>query len=188
MKRIIAMLGLLIGSMAAWPSAPAHAAPEYFQFRNLALTDSCLTLVGSAAHDGAWIGHYPCDGSDGQKWWLEPTGPYTFCVSSYNGQCLVYKTVDAFRIHSKVTNKCVDLSERSTSSGTRVHQWSCYNTDSQLWYFDSASTSEFRKFLSIRGENKGHRVGMEPRWDDPNKVQIWTANDETFLQRWSQSS
>ncbi|MFG1704468.1 RICIN domain-containing protein [Nonomuraea sp. M3C6] len=187
MKRIIAVLAVLIGGLAVWPSAPANAV-DYFQFRNAA-NSNCLTLVGSAAHDGAWIGHYPCDGSNGQKWRLEGMGQKLVCVDDawYNfGQCTLYGYVNAYRIRSKVTDKCVDLSERSTSSGTRVHQWSCYDGDSQLWYFRGDNSSQ--KIMSIRAQNKREKpISMEPRWDDNNKAQIWTDNG-SLLQTWVRSA
>ncbi|MEV0387065.1 RICIN domain-containing protein [Nonomuraea sp. NPDC050643] len=183
MKRVLAILVLLAGGLVAWPASPANAV-DYFQFRNAQL-DNCLTLVGSAAHDGAWIGHYPCDGTDGQRWRVENMGSVLVCVDDawWNlGQCTLYGTVTAFRIRSKVTDKCVDLSERSTRSGTRVHQWSCYNTDSQLWYFRGDDSSQ--KIMSVRAQNKREKpISMEPRWDDPNKAQIWTDNG-SLLQTW----
>ncbi|MFC4118897.1 RICIN domain-containing protein [Nonomuraea zeae] len=183
MRRIIAALALVIGTLAVWPSAPAQAV-DYFQFRNVAM-GNCLTLVGSAAHDRAWIGHYPCDGSDGQKWRLENLGLVEVCVQDdpLFRFCAEFKKVEGYRIHSKVTDKCVDLSDRSISSGTRVHQYSCYDTNSQQWYFkpnDDGSQS----IMSVRAQNqRAKQVAMEPRYDDPNKAQIWTFNG-TALQTW----
>lgn len=183
MKRIIAALALLVGCLAVWPAAPAQAV-DYFQFRNVAL-GNCLTLVGSAAHDRAWIGHYPCDGSDGQKWRVETVGFAEVCVKDdwLFRFCIEWDTVVAYRIHSKVTDKCVDLSDRKTESGTRVHQYSCSDHNSQKWYFINNEDGS-QKILSVYASNaRTKTVALEPRWDDPNKAQIWTSNGSA-LQTW----
>jgi hypothetical protein len=183
MKRIIAALALFVGSLALWPASPAHAV-DYFQYRNVAL-GNCLTLVGSAAHDRAWIGHYPCDGSDGQKWRLDNAGSARVCVKDdwVFRACIQWDTVGAYRIHNKVTEKCVDLSDRSTESGTRVHQYSCSDHNSQKWYFVTNDDGS-QQILSVHASNaRTKTVALEARYDDPNKAQIWTGNG-TAIQTW----
>ncbi|MFC7589354.1 RICIN domain-containing protein [Nonomuraea antimicrobica] len=164
---------------------------------------TCLDVIGWATHNGTWAGHYPCTGADNQKWRIEYVGTDTFaeCGGWSNiidpttgiprGVCNIPQNISVpyFRIKSVVGDNCLDLSNRSVASGTRVHLWDCYETNSQHWYI--AELSSGVEFQSRRSHQNwynsrfGNGRALEPRWDDPNKMQIWTHNDETLLQRWT---
>lgn len=106
------------------------------QLRNLT-TGRCMDLVGNGSWgNGNWIGHYDCHGGDNQKWWFDHRGKKNVCQRSNAwGSCVEWRAEDAYRISPVLTDKCADLDAKGTDSGTRVHQWTCLNDDSQLWYF-----------------------------------------------------
>ncbi|QNM99054.1 ricin-type beta-trefoil lectin domain protein [Chitinimonas koreensis] len=42
----------------------------------------------------------------------------------------------AWRKLANGKGKCLDLEDRATGNGTRIHHWSCHGADSQLWWYD----------------------------------------------------
>ncbi|SDL30129.1 RICIN domain-containing protein [Nonomuraea jiangxiensis] len=208
-KRAVTVIGA--GAMLALfaTATPAQAAVPLggtVQIKNKA-TGNCLDVIGGLTHNGTWAGHYPCSGADNQKWRIEYVGTDTFqecggwgsiidpVTGIPRGVCNIPTNISVpyFRIKSVVGDNCLDLSNRSVASGTRVHLWDCYDTNSQHWYIaqDSSGGVEFesrRSHQNWYNSRFGNGRSIEPRWDDPNKIQIWTSNTETQLQRWTVTS
>lgn len=81
-----------------------------------------------------------------------------------------------YKLVSKATGKCIDIVGPSTADGTKVHEWDCYDTNSQLWHY----------------EYKGTRVSGYPVYQLRNKysgkcldITGFGTTDGTPLQQWS---
>ncbi len=60
-------------------------------------------------------------------------------------------------------DKCLDIEDRNLENGNNLHQWSCHDADSQLWYLDPdgylRNKLNFNKCATVSGSgNKGHQL------------------------------
>ncbi|MDA4137482.1 MAG: RICIN domain-containing protein [Thaumarchaeota archaeon] len=94
---------------------------------------------------------------------------YSSTSELYNRPC---------KIKSRLNGFVLDINDRATENGTRVHMWSPYETDSQVWTFREDGTIENRhakKVLDIPGSDTSSGV----------QLQIWTRTGKgTPNQRW----
>ncbi|MFI6930641.1 RICIN domain-containing protein [Streptomyces sp. NPDC050287] len=89
------------------------------------LSGKCLDVSGASTADGAAVIQYTCNGATNQMFTLNPV---TALGNSKDYQLVA--------VHS---GKCVDVSQISTATGAKIHQWTCdpasalNNKKNQIW-------------------------------------------------------
>ena len=89
----------------------------YYKFYNLDYSNKCLDVANNGTDNSTNIQIYPCNSSDGQRFYLEPAGN------------------DYYYIKHKTSGKCVDVSNGNSDDGTNIQLYTCNNTNSQKWKF-----------------------------------------------------
>src|SRR5690606_22524945 len=114
----------------------------------------CLTLLGVPSN-GTNIGTRPCNGSNTQKWYLEPFG-----------------SLGSFRIRSiRDIGKCIDVAQWSKNNGDNIHLWSCHTALSQQWYAEPMSNG-YRFHLGL---NYNQCMDLA-QWTLYDNVHTWTCH------------
>ena len=111
----------------------------------------CLDVSGRSTAPGARLTQYRCTGADNQTFRLNRTGAQTIGDSSggYGRPGVVVvppvpvsppigvrpagRVLYTGMIHSRATDKCVDVERASTADGANIFQWSCNATAAQIW-------------------------------------------------------
>jgi hypothetical protein len=110
----------------------------------------CLDVVARSTSPGAPIAQYRCTGADNQQFRLSRVGqgggpdgrpgvavvpPAVVAVAPNNapGVRPPGRSLYTGMIHSRATDKCVDVERASLADGANIFQWSCNATAAQIW-------------------------------------------------------
>ena len=115
-----------------------------------------MDLLGFDVSNGAPIGQWDCNGYNNQAWSFVPMG------SGY------YKLV------SKYSGKCLDVSGWSTYNGARLQQWDCHNGTNQQFLVQPWSWGSYR--LVNRNSGKCLDVTDWAKWNGA-RLQQWECHN-----------
>ena len=104
----------------------------------------CLDVEGRSNTAGAKISQYQCHGGENQAFRFDrfanatppvsvPVPPPASPVPAVSSVRAPGRTLYTGMIHSRATDKCVDVERASTAEGANVFQWSCNATAAQIW-------------------------------------------------------
>jgi hypothetical protein len=110
----------------------------------------CLDVSGRATVPGARLTQYRCTGADNQTFRLSRAGTQTGGTGSPGfgrpggvvvppvaavvaGVRPTGRSLYTGMIHSRATDKCIDVERASTADGANIFQWSCNATAAQIW-------------------------------------------------------
>lgn len=141
-------------------------------------SDKCLAVdsrpsVPNNLNNGVNIFQWNCSGEVTQTWRLQ----YVFSYQQNKG---------GYQVIARHSNKCVDVSGISTSSGANVLQWECLGETqtNQVWRFDPvpSDTTYFLRPQHIPGNNLCLTVEGSGMADGTNVLQQTCTNADN--QRW----
>ena len=119
-----------------------------YMFPNL-----CLDIEDGFAHNGANLGLWECQNTDGQRFYFE---------------------AQPVSIKAKHSGKCLDVAEGGTSNGANVQQWDCNGVNHQLW---NISPNLDGTFL-IKSHHSGMCLDVEAGSDHNGaNIQQWQCNN-----------
>ena len=180
-RKITAILALSVFSFVAVGSVssptPAEADPGGgstiqagpFWWGNVAGSNAAgarkvLDIKDLSTANGAVAQLWTYSGGNQQRFYSDPIGSSVWKLRNVN------------------SNKCLDTAGPSDADGTRVHQWNCYPTDSQLWRQERVGTRMVNG-SSVTVHRWVNLYGRDTCLDNAggsgnngNKIQIWTCN------------
>ena len=151
----------------------------------------CLDVVARSTVPGAVIAQYRCTGQDNQLFRLGRTaqstnaggrpGPVavpppvvTLPPNNAPGVRPPGRSIYTGMIHSRATDKCVDVERASTADGANIFQWSCNASAAQIWDVVDLGRNEIafvaqvsNKVMDVQGGDR--RSGADVRqysWND----------------------
>lgn len=162
MRRVIAaVLALFVnGAVTTGIASPAQADigdGRLGRIVNLQYGE-CLDQVGSQATDRTPIGHYPCDGSTRQLWWVEQVA---------NGN---------YRLRSASSGMCVDVDRNGTASGTIMVQHHCNTLNQQRFFLISYNGGYAFQSIWVLNRTGMNRVIDTPPFSQDYRVRLWSYN------------
>jgi hypothetical protein len=101
-------------------------------------------------------------------------------IKVVNGR-LQGRTLYSGMIVSRNSNKCIDLDNARDADGTNIQQWTCNNTNAQLWDFLDAGNGEM-VIMARASQNRVMDVGFASKDDNANIGQYTFNNNAN--QRW----
>ena len=102
----------------------------------------CLDVEGRSKIPGAKISQYQCHGGENQVFRFDrmgnvarpaPVAPPAVPVPAVASVRAPGRTLYTGMIHSRATDKCVDVERASTAEGANIFQWRCNATAAQIW-------------------------------------------------------
>lgn len=172
---------LLVTSAALLPSASAAATPAG-EASKLADTHWYANVAGSNAAGTSKAldikDKSSADGAVAQLWKYDVTGA-TLQQQFYH---LEIPNSNRIKLQAAHSGKCLDTKGPSDRDGTQVHQWTCYDTDSQKW------VKTYKGIRTINGVDRKvytfqNQFGRKTCLDNANgsgnngnKIQIWSCN------------
>lgn len=102
----------------------------------------CLDVEGRSNTPGARITQYQCHGGENQAFRFDriasvarpaPVAPPAIPVPAVTSVRAPGRSLYTGMIHSRATDKCVDVERASTAEGANIFQWSCNATAAQIW-------------------------------------------------------
>jgi hypothetical protein len=172
-------LGLMTVLATVGPSAtaatgnPSHTtsamrpatAQFYYQFVNYN-SGKCLDVTGRSTANGAILQQWTClsgSSASNQGWFFIPAAR-----SGY------YTVVN---LHS---NKCLDVTGRSTVNGTAIQQWTCNGGTNQEWFPRVVQNNPAATIYNLINLNSGKCLDVRGRSTANGAiVQQWTCNGGT---------
>ena len=147
----------------------------------------CLDVEGRSTTPGTRISQYRCNGGENQLFRLERSAARTTGVDTTAGfgrpGILVPppvgtpnsvgarpagRTLYTGMIHSRATDKCVDVERGGTADGVNIQQWSCNASPAQIWDVVDLGRSEIafvaqasNKVMDVQGGDR--RSGADVR-------------------------
>lgn len=147
----------------------------------------CLDVEGASTSSGARITQYRCTGGENQLFRFGRAGAQA-SGSGFSGGVMrpgaaiappaasvatvgtrpTGRTLYTGMIHSRATDKCVDVERSSTEDGANIHQWSCNASAAQIWDVVDVGRNEIafvaqasNKVMDVQGGDR--RSGADVR-------------------------
>lgn len=160
----------------------------------------CLDVIARSTAPGTPIAQYRCTGADNQLFRLSragtqaggqgaepwrpgavvPPGLVPIAPNQGSGVRPPGRTLYTGMIHSRATDKCVDVERASLADGANIFQWSCNATVAQIW--DVVDLGRNEVAFVLQASNKVMDVqGGDRRSGADVRQYSWTG---TPTQRW----
>ncbi len=137
----------------------------------------CLDVANGSNGNGTNVQQWGCWGGPGQLWHPEPSnGSY---YSLWN-----YISIEDPNTSNGNSGLCLDVAGSSTTNGTNVQQWGCWNTSGQQWNGSNLSAAYSNATTSccteIFDEEFNGAAGTQPGspWTIVTGSQFWTGQCE----------
>jgi len=157
---VMAAIVLVITGLVAIPSqasaAGVHTWYEIYAFNS----GKCLDVTGGVrdAPNGTPIQQWTCTGRGNQLWRLAYTSSGATVFISY------------------LNDKCLDVTNASTSDGARLQLWSCSGQSNQSWdYYTGSHGTTWKKIKSVKSGKCVDVTGGPNATGNGVPIQQWTC-------------